>query len=114
MKEGPEFLPDLRRQNALEVLDRRPTKAPILGLKAAERDVKRLTRQHQRKERDNVRKTLLGSGRDFPKDQRLDPGSVDDNPRVSVADGHQRSRCVDADVELWIVEGEHEAIDRTL
>src|SRR6185295_17760439 len=54
---GPEPLADTRRQNAVEILQRRTLQLLIVGLQAAEGDLERLTGQDQRQQREDVRQT---------------------------------------------------------
>src|SRR6187397_611313 len=57
-EERPKALANVRGQHPLEVLQRRPSKLPVVGVKAPERDLKRFAGQHQREQREHMGQTL--------------------------------------------------------
>ena len=61
LEERPQPLADRRRQHAFEVFERRPPQMLVVGLEAAERDLQRFARQHQRQQREDVGEALAGA-----------------------------------------------------
>jgi hypothetical protein len=136
----PQRLTNSGRQHAFEILERRSSQLPVLGMKAPERNLERFPRQHQRKQREDVREALAGAvadelverrladeaveeapafpdrpaNGDFAQDQFEDLFPIDVDARVLVQNCRERSRGLEADVESRIYEREHQAIGRAL
>src|SRR4029077_3322591 len=61
LDEGPQPLTDRRRQHAFEVLQRSPLQLLVVRIEAAKRNLQRLSRQHQREQREYVREAFTGA-----------------------------------------------------
>ena len=139
-EERPQPLANRRRQHAFEILESRPPKMFVVGLKAAKRNLQRFALQHQRQERKDVGEALARpvpherverrfagesieqpsafpdrtADRHFPEHDVENPAGVDLDPRILLDDGGQRSCRLATNVEPEVVEGEHEAVRRAL
>src|SRR5262249_46943832 len=60
LDERPEPLADRRRQHAFEILQRSPLQLLVVRVEAAKRNLQRLSRQHQRQQREDVREAFTG------------------------------------------------------
>ena len=137
LDEGPQPLTDRRRQHAFEILQRGPLQLLVVRIEAAKRNLQRLSRQHQRQQREDVREAFTGprpdelverrravalvgavqqppalpyasAHGDLPENDGEDLRAVDLDERVLLDNRRQRPGRLEPDVEPRIVETEHQ------